>query len=73
VRFGQWPETSGAGNAPGSQVLDARWEYAPFQRPEYFVFVDVVDDTRISLACQSGADTDSYRTKIRIIILAVPQ
>src|SRR3954462_13994328 len=46
----EYPEvyTLDAGNQPGPQVLDVRWEYPPFQPLPQYIWppsVDVVDDT----------------------------
>jgi hypothetical protein len=70
----EFPEvyTLDAGNQPGTQVLDVRWEYAPFQPLPEFIqppFVDVVDDTHISLACKAIDDVSAERVKVRIIII----
>ncbi len=70
----EYPEvyTLDAGNQPGTQVLDVRWEYAPGQPPPQSIlppFVDVVDDTHVSLSCQAGDDTSAERVKVRIIII----
>lgn len=70
----EYPEvyTLDAGNQPGTQVLDVRWEYAPHQPPPQYIlpsFVDVVDDTHVSLSCQAGDDVSAERVKVRIIII----
>jgi hypothetical protein len=60
------------GNPQGSEVIDARWEYAPWQPPPQNIqppFVDVVDETHVSLACKVGSDVGSERVKVRIISL----
>jgi hypothetical protein len=60
------------GNPQGSQVIDVRWEYAPWQLPPQNInppFVDVVDDTHVSLACKVSSDVGNERVKVRIISL----
>jgi len=64
--------TLDAGNPPGSQVLDARCELAPFQPPPRNIllpFADVVDDTHVSLACKVIEDVTNERVKVRIILI----
>lgn len=61
-----------AGNPPGSQVVDARCEFEPFQpapRNILLPFVDVLDDNHVSLACKVIEDVTNERVKVRIILI----
>ena len=60
------------GNPQGSEVIDVRWEYAPWQPSPMNIqppFVDVVDATHVSLACKVVSDVGNERVKVRIISL----